>query len=201
MQKNQVISEISKFHNITKEEMFNLENFIDFLLDYNQKLNLIGSSTIKDIWIRHILDSAQLLQFIDDKNIIMADLGSGAGFPGIILSILGIKNIYLIEKSPKKCQFLQKASKISPNQITIIEKNITEIQDLKFDLITSRAFSPLKKLLNISKNITTNKTNYLLLKGKRLEIEIETAKKELKNYQYQIFSSKSSNEGKIIKIS
>jgi 16S rRNA (guanine527-N7)-methyltransferase len=201
MQKNQVISEISKFHNITKEEMFNLENFIDFLLDYNQKLNLIGSSTIKDIWIRHILDSAQLLQFIDDKNIIMADLGSGAGFPGIILSILGIKNTYLIEKSPKKCQFLQKASKISPNQITIIEKNITEIQDLKFDLITSRAFSPLKKLLNISKNITTNKTNYLLLKGKRLEIEIETAKKELKNYQYQIFSSKSSNEGKIIKIS
>ena len=201
MQKNQVISEISKFHNITKEEMFNLENFIDFLLEYNQKLNLIGSSTIKDIWIRHILDSAQLLEFIDNKNVIMADLGSGAGFPGVILSILGVKNIYLIEKSPKKCQFLRESSKISPNKITIIEKNIAEIQDLKFDLITSRALAPLKRLLNISKNITTNKTNYLLLKGKSLEIEIEDAKKELRNYQYRIFNSKSSNEGKIIKIS
>ena len=107
MQKNNVISGISKFHNITKEEIDHLEKFIESLLDYNQRLNLIGASTIEDIWCRHILDSAQLLQFIPDQNIAIADLGTGAGFPGIILSILGIKNITLIEKSPKKCQFLR----------------------------------------------------------------------------------------------
>ena len=66
MQKNDVITEISKFHNITEGEISNLEKFISILLDYNQKLNLIGSSTAKDVWMRHILDSAQLLEFIFD---------------------------------------------------------------------------------------------------------------------------------------
>ena len=200
MQKNNVISGISKFHNITKEEIDNLEKFIESLLDYNQRLNLIGASTIEDIWCRHILDSAQLLQFIPDQNIAIADLGTGAGFPGIILSILGIKNITLIEKSPKKCQFLRKVSEISPNNITILENNISEIKNLKFNLITSRAFAPLDKLINISKNLLTQNGSYLLLKGKSLENEIKKAQTIIKNHKYKIFPSKTSSEGKIIKI-
>jgi 16S rRNA (guanine527-N7)-methyltransferase len=200
MQKKDAINHISKFYNITNQEIFNLEKFIEILLQYNQKMNLIGSSTITDIWSRHILDSAQLLQFIKDKNQRIADLGSGAGFPGVILSILGIKNITLIEKSPKKCQFLEKISEISPNKIHIINQNIIDIKNIKFDIITSRAFAPLNKLLKLSKNLTTDKTKYILLKGKNLELEINESKKELKNHQYQIFNSKTSSEGKIIVI-
>tara|TARA_B110000259_G_scaffold59887_1_gene70812 strand:+ start:2510 stop:3121 length:612 start_codon:yes stop_codon:yes gene_type:complete len=200
MQKNDVITEISKFHNITEGEISNLEKFISILLDYNQKLNLIGSSTAKDVWMRHILDSAQLLEFISDKNLIMADFGTGAGFPGIILSILGIKNIYLVEKSPRKCQFLREASKISANKINILEKNIQDIKNLRFDIIVSRAFAPLDKLLNISNNLLSNNGNYLLLKGKNLEKELENAKKELIKYKYKIFKSRSSEEGNIIRL-
>ncbi|MDA7705455.1 16S rRNA (guanine(527)-N(7))-methyltransferase RsmG [Rickettsiales bacterium] len=200
MQKNEVIEQISQFHKITTQQINNLEKFTDLVINHNQRMNLIGQSTINDIWTRHILDSAQLLQFIDDKNLLTADIGSGAGFPGIILSILGIKNIYLIEKSPKKCQFLNKAKKISPNNITILEENITSINNIKFDLITSRAFAPLDKLLKLSNNLVKSKSKYLLLKGKRLEIEIKDAKKELLNYKYNIFSSKTSSEGRIIEL-
>tara|TARA_Y100000389_G_scaffold67683_1_gene64087 strand:+ start:4871 stop:5488 length:618 start_codon:yes stop_codon:yes gene_type:complete len=201
MQKNDVITEISKFHNITNEEINNLEKFISFLLEYNKKINLIGSSTIDNIWMRHILDSAQLLEFITDKELVIADLGTGAGFPGIILSILGIKNIYLIEKSPRKCQFLREVRKTSPNQINILEKNIDDIKNIKFDVITSRAFAPLDKLLNISQNLLKDQTYYLLLKGKNLEKELDFCKKQLKNYKYQILDSRSSGEGKIIRLS
>lgn len=200
MQKNQIIDKISEFHTITTEQIDNLQSFIDELLIYNQKFNLIGASTIKNIWLRHILDSAQLIEYITDKNSIIADLGSGAGFPGVILSILGVKNIYLIEKSPRKCQFLRKISDISPNKITIIEENIANIKDLKFDIITSRAFAPLDKLLHISQNLLTNKGKYLLLKGKNLKKEVANAQKILKNYRYQILKSKSSDEGNIILI-
>ena len=89
IKKNAALSEIRKFCEVSNSQVTNLEDFVLLLLKENQQFNFIGRSTVDELWNRHILDSAQLLQYIDDKNIKFADFGTGAGFPGLVLSILG----------------------------------------------------------------------------------------------------------------
>jgi 16S rRNA (guanine527-N7)-methyltransferase len=191
------IAEIKKFHPISDSEIAHLESFVKLLLNYNQEYNLIGKSTVEDIWHRHILDSAQLIKFIENKNLIVGDFGSGAGFPAIVLSILGIKEIHLIEKSFRKCQFLELAKKISPNKIIIHQKKVEEIKGINFDIITSRAFAPLDKLLAVTKPFSKPSCYGLFLKGKSFEKEIVLAKKA-GNFYHAAHPSLTSEDGKIL---
>lgn len=177
-----------------------IREYVDLLLKWNEKINLIGKSTIEDIYNRHILDSKQLLKFFTEEELessVFADFGTGAGIPGIILSIYGVKNIYLIEKSFRKSQFLNEAKKISDNKITIINKNIFDIKDIKFDIIVSRALAPLNELLKMVKPFCKKNTKCVFLKGKKILEEIEKAKKEF-NFDYKLFDSETSSEGKVI---
>lgn len=177
-----------------------IREYVDLLLKWNEKINLIGKSTIEDIYNRHILDSKQLLKFFTEKELessVFADFGTGAGIPGIILSIYGVKNIYLIEKSFRKSQFLNEAKKISDNKITVINKNIFDIKDIKFDIIVSRALAPLDELLKMIKPFCKKNTKCVFLKGKKILEEIEKAKKEF-NFDYRLFDSETSSEGKVI---
>lgn len=177
-----------------------IREYVDLLLKWNEKINLIGKSTIEDIYNRHILDSKQLLKFFTEEELessVFADFGTGAGIPGIILSIYGVKNIYLIEKSFRKSQFLNEAKKISDNKITVINKNIFDIKDIKFDIIVSRALAPLNELLKMIKPFCKKNTKCVFLKGKKILEEIEKAKKEF-NFDYKLFDSETSSEGKVI---
>lgn len=177
-----------------------IREYVDLLLKWNEKINLIGKSTIEDIYNRHILDSKQLLKFFTEKELessVFADFGTGAGIPGIILSIYGVKNIYLIEKSFRKSQFLNEAKKISDNKITVINKNIFDIKDIKFDIIVSRALAPLNELLKMVKPFCKKNTKCVFLKGKKILEEIEKAKKEF-NFDYKLFDSETSSKGKVI---
>lgn len=179
-----------------------IREYVDLLLKWNEKINLIGKSTIEDIYNRHILDSKQLLKFFTEEELessVFADFGTGAGIPGIILSIYGVKNIYLIEKSFRKSQFLNEAKKISDNKITVINKNIFDIKDIKFDIIVSRALAPLNELLKMVKPFCKKNTKCVFLKGKKILEEIEKAKKEF-NFNYKLFDSETSSEGKVIVI-
>jgi 16S rRNA (guanine527-N7)-methyltransferase len=200
VKKISAFSEIKKFLNLTKSQEKNLEDFILLLLAENQQFNFIGKSTIEDIWNRHVLDSAQLIKFISDKNVKFADLGTGAGFPGIILSILGLKEIHLVEKSFRKCELLRKAKLFSPNKIFIHQKKLEELTKTEFDCIVSRALAPLDKLLSYSVNFLKKDGYCLFLKGKNLEQELQLAKKEF-SFQYETYPSLTSLESKIIKIS
>ena len=159
---------------ITKKknmENKNIKKYIDLLLYWNaNKINLIGKSTIDDIENRHILDSAQLLDLLTEEeknNSLCADFGTGAGFPGVILSILGVKNMTLIEKSIQKCNFLKEAIKFSPNKINILNENINNIKDVKFDIIFSRALADLNTLLYMVEPFLKNNTKCIFLKGKK----------------------------------
>ena len=197
MKKTEILNEISKFWSINSEIISKLEKFAELLIKENQKYNLIGSSTVEDIWNRHILDCAQLIKFIPDLNLRVGDFGSGSGLPGIILSILGVREIHLIEKSFRKCEFLDKAQKISANKIIIHQKKAEELKPIKFDVITSRAFAPLDRLLKITKNFTGPKTVAIFPKGKNLKIELNLAKQQHK-FTAQIFPSLTSSEGQIL---
>jgi len=195
--KEEIFAQINKFHQIDNNIIEKLEEFVKILLNYNQKYNLIGKSTIDDIWQRHILDSAQLIKFIKDKNLILGDFGSGSGLPAIILSILGVKNVHLIEKSFRKCEFLEIARKTSENNITIHQKKAEEIHGVKFDIITSRAFAPLDKIIKTTQPFLKKDTMAILPKGKNIVNELQLIKKYNK-INYEIQPSLTSKEGNIL---
>lgn len=189
---------------ITKKRIMennNIKKYIELLLYWNNnKINLIGKSTVDDIENRHILDSSQLLDLLTEEeknNSLCADFGTGAGFPGVILSILGVKNMTLIEKSIQKCNFLKEAVKFSPNKINIINENINDIKNVKFDIIFSRALADLSTLLNMIRPFLKSNTRCIFLKGRKIFDEIEEAKK-YHNFEYKLVDSKTSSEGKII---
>lgn len=184
---------------LIEKNKIRLTKYVDFLIEYNNKINLIGKSTINDIWDRHITDSLQLAKNIDNYNIKIADLGSGAGLPGIPLSIIGIKEVHLFEKSVRKCEFLEQAKNFSNNKIIVRNENLNEIKKENFDIIVSRALADLNTLLHFSKNLSTKSTKLLFLKGKKIYNEIEEAKKYW-HFDYKLIDSITSNEGKIIEI-
>jgi 16S rRNA (guanine527-N7)-methyltransferase len=198
-QKSLVLNKIKEFCQLSQEQENSLQNYVDALIKHNNKFNLIGKSTIENIWERHILDCAQIFPLIQHKNKKTADFGSGAGLPGIILSILGIKEINLIEKSFRKAEFLRIAKDFSPNKIYIHQRNIEEIIDLKFSCITSRAFAPLPMLLQHSQKFLEKDGYCLFLKGRNLKNEIVNSK-FLFNFDYELFPSLTSKESHIIKI-
>lgn len=198
--KDEAFAKIAEFCDLNHSKIENIEEFVILLLKENYNFNLIGKSTIPEIWTRHILDSAQILKFIDDKNKKIADLGTGAGFPGIIISILGAKEVHLIEKSVRKCEFLRKAKILSPNPIFIHQAKAEEVLDKKFDILTSRALASLDKLLKYGIDFLKKDGYCLFLKGKNLENEIKEAKEKY-IFDYELFESLTALESAIIKVS
>ena len=160
-------------NNVSRETCVYLENFIELVLKENKVLNLISRENENKNYIRkrHIVDSMQIIDFIDFNQKRITDLGSGSGFPAIILAILTkFKNsrskIYLYEKSYKKCQFLKKTSEILKLNTEIIQKNIHDEKDNNEMIITSRAFKPLPIVLDIVDKNFKNYKNLILFMGK-----------------------------------
>ena len=199
LQKNSVFNQIKNFYPLSKSQEKNFEDFVLALLSENQKFNFIGKSTIDNLWERHILDSAQLFPLIKNKNAKFADLGSGAGFPGMVLSILGVSEIHLIEKSFRKADFLRRAKTFSQNRVFVHQANLEELKDIKFDCIVSRALAPLPKLLEYAKKFLEKDGYCLSLKGKNLSNEINTAQNSFQ-FEYELHPSLTSSESNIIKI-
>jgi 16S rRNA (guanine527-N7)-methyltransferase len=194
---------IKKF-NVSREtiEKFNIYN--DFLLENNKLLNLIGKTTEKHVFSRHFKDSAQIYNLIDNKSEII-DIGSGAGFPGIIIKILMVNdkikgNVVLIDKSRKKCKFLQDLS----NKLSLILKieNI-RLEDYKFTKIStvvSRAFKKTVDTIDILFKNNEKIKNIILIKGKTYQQELDDAKKKY-TFHVEKFRSITSDESYILKIS
>jgi 16S rRNA (guanine527-N7)-methyltransferase len=199
IKKAAAFAEIQKFLELTQFQIKSLEDFVLLLLSENDNFNFIGKSTIENLWQRHVLDSAQLLRFIPNKNIKFADFGTGAGFPGVILSILGVREIHLIEKSFRKSEFLRRAKLFSKNRIFIHQSKLEDLTKLEFDCVVSRALAPLDQLLNYTQNFLKKDGYCLFLKGKNLPAEIDLAKKSFQ-FEYELHASLTSDESNIIKV-
>ncbi len=141
-----------------------------------------------------------MLQYIDNKNGKFADFGTGAGFPGMVLSILGIKEMHLVEKAFRKTEFLRRTKLFSQNRVFVHQSKLEELTNVEFDCIVSRALAPLDKLLGYSKKFLKKDGYCLFLKGKNLEQEIELAKKTFQ-FEYELHRSLTSQDSNIIKIS
>ncbi len=200
IKKDAALAEIKKFSTLSQSQIKALEDFVILLLQENNKFNFIGKSTVDNVWERHILDSAQLLKYIDNKNGKFADFGTGAGFPGMVLSILGIKEMHLVEKAFRKTEFLRRTKLFSQNRVFVHQSKLEELTNVEFDCIVSRALAPLDKLLGYSKKFLKKDGYCLFLKGKNLEQEIELAKKTFQ-FEYELHRSLTSQDSNIIKIS
>ncbi len=198
-QKEKIFEEINNFFMLNSEQKKCLEDYVSKLLQENENFNFIGKSTIDQTWHRHILDCAQLIQFIKNPQKKFADLGSGAGLPGMVLSILGLKEIHLIEKSFRKADFLRKIKNISPNRVFVHQAKLEELENINFDCIMSRALAPLDKLLEYCKKFLKDDGYCLFLKGKNLPLEISQAKQKF-SFEFELFPSLTSKESNIIRI-
>ena len=192
-----------KKFNVSRETIEKLKIYQKFLIEKNKKLNLIGKNTEKSIFSRHFKDSAQIYDLID-KKLDIIDIGSGAGFPGIILKILmeneSLKgNIILIEKSPKKSNFLRDLC-IKLDLKVQIENRRLEIYDfLENSTVVSRAFKSTLDTINILYRNIENIKELVLLKGKTYQQDIDDAKKKY-TFELEKFRSITSNDSSIIKI-
>ena len=169
-----------KDQNVPRETFMEFENFIAMLQKRNEEINIISKETAKNDVIRerHIVDSAQIIDFVDLNSSIITDIGSGGGMPGIIISIM-IKNlkesikVNLYEKSHHKSSFLRKVSRELKLNTEVIQENIFEIQNLESGTIMARAFKPLPIVLElVYKNFNSYK-NLILFMGKNGEKILE----------------------------
>ena len=195
---------LTKLLQVSRETIDSLNVYENLLIDNNRKLNLISKSTENILKTRHILDSAQVIDFINKNSKICADLGTGAGFPGIVLSILFRERKYpirvdLYEKSPKKCQFLLKVVKELDLNVSVLEKNVFEQKNLETDTVVARAFKPIQSVFEIvTKNFKSFK-NLILFLGKNGKQTLLDASK-VWEYEYKERKSITSDDSLILNI-
>jgi 16S rRNA (guanine527-N7)-methyltransferase len=193
---------IKKF-NVSRETIEKLNKYKDFLLSSNKSINLIGKTTENHLFSRHFIDSAQIYDLIEDKSEII-DLGSGAGFPGVILKILMdnnkiFGNITLIDKSPKKCKFLQDLSDKLGLTLKIVNLKVENFKFNEISTLVSRAFKKTVDTLDILSKNNEKIRHIILIKGKTYQQEIEEAKKKY-TFDVEKFRSITSDESYILKI-
>ncbi len=162
---------------VSRETLARLQVYADLLALWNKKINLVGRSTEGEVWQRHMLDSAQLFPLIPSNAKVLIDLGSGAGFPGLVLAIMGIPEVHLVESDQRKCAFLREAARITQAPATIHAKRIDEVKVFPIDVITARALAPVADLLDWSERFLTEKTILIFPKGQNVEVELTDAHK------------------------
>jgi len=186
-----------------KENFFNSGEVIVKLLEYkkllleeNKNMNLIGKSTIEDFDQRHFLDCLQIHKYLPEKKLLTVDLGAGAGLPGVLLSIVGHKKLHLIEKSPKKSVFLDNCKIRLGLDYTVHNQPLSDVSLSNLHYIVARAFAPITKILHYTKQMVTNQTQYVLLKGKTYLEEINLVNNM--KFNWKAYPSITSNESRIV---
>lgn len=161
--------------NVPRETLNRLFAYREILEKWRSHINLVGNS--EDAWERHIIDSAQLFSLIPDKKSSLADFGTGAGFPGMVLAIMGMPYVHLVESDTKKIVFLREVARLTKTDVAIQHLRIEDLGDIKFDIITSRALAPLDKLFAYASPHFHVKSFCLFPKGKNYSIELSEARK------------------------
>ena len=192
--------------NVSRETFNDLNEYVNLVVHKNREINMISKSSEKSINTRHLLDSAQIIDFVDKNDIkLCTDLGSGAGFPGIVLAILmksknPLFKVIFYEKSFHKSNFLRSVSRKLKLNSEINQKNIFEEKNLITDIIVSRAFKPLPIIFEIAVNKFKKFKYIIVFLGKSGKEILKDAKKKW-NFDYLEKKSLTSDESIVIKIS
>lgn len=184
-----------KFIDVPRETFSRLQDYVNLLKKWQERINLISDSTVLDIWKRHIIDSGQLMKYLSVSDGVI-DIGSGAGFPGLVLAILGIKSVTLIESDSRKVAFLKEAARVVGVKISIVCDRVENVALNGFDVITARGFAPIKDILYIVGSLLKTGHKLILLKGKDCLSEIENARQNW-SFDYTNYPSITDKSGVI----
>lgn len=166
--------------NVSDDVLARLQIYVDLLVKWQAKINLVGPDTLPDLWQRHLLDSAQLAPLIGDHKKVV-DFGSGAGFPGLVLAALNpTLDVHLLESDQRKGSFMREVNRAMGCSATVHTARIEAVPSLGADVVTSRALAPLDKLLTFAEMHSLSTGIYLFLKGRRWSEELTNAEKDWK---------------------
>lgn len=157
---------------VPRETMEQLDLFVALLRAENERQNLVSAASLSEVWQRHIGDSLQLLRFVPDREASWVDLGTGAGFPGLIVAALHRGPVTLIEERRLRADFLRAAADAMQIEVEIIQARAQSLPPRPFDVISARAFAPLARLLDFGTGLSTTKSLWLLPKGRNAETEL-----------------------------
>jgi 16S rRNA (guanine527-N7)-methyltransferase len=163
---------------VSRETLTRLEAYVALLIEWNAQHNLVSERSLEDVWRRHVWDSAQLAAFIPEAAASLVDLGSGAGFPGLVLAVLRPDlHVVLTESVAKKSRFLEAAASSLGAKAEIRNARLEDGPREPFDVVTARACAPLDRLLGYAQRFQGRGTVSLLLKGQSVEAELTQARK------------------------
>ncbi len=195
---NFTYNDFKNYIDVPRETFLYLEKYVSLLKKWQLKINLVSNNTIEEAWIRHIVDSVQLIPYIDKDDKIV-DIGSGAGFPGMVLAIMG-RDVTLVESDNRKSVFLQEVARVTDTKnVKIISERIEKLSLENYNVITARGFASVKNILNLLSPSMTGKHKLLLLKGRGAENEIAEARCNW-TFDYKKFRSITGQEGNILAI-
>lgn len=185
---------------VSRETMEDIRRYAQLLEKWQKKINLVSASTLPTLWSRHFYDSFQLKRLFEGKNPKILDIGSGAGFPGLLLSMLDIGEFHMVESNNKKCAFMRQVIREANCNAVVHHERAENLAPFHVDYIISRACASLDKLFNLGRNFIHNETICLFLKGRVAEQEIVEARA---NWQFEVekFTSATEESGVILKLS
>jgi 16S rRNA (guanine527-N7)-methyltransferase len=195
-----ILTEINKVTHVSHETFERLTLYHELLIKWQAKINLVGGDTLADAWRRHFLDSLQLISHLPSLDEPMIDMGTGAGFPGMVLAIMGAPAMHLIESDTKKIVFLNEVSRLCKAPVTIHHSRIEDCENIPARVITSRALASLTELLSYSEPHVSRETICLFPKGKNYAMELEGAKRSW-SFDQDIFPSVTDSHGVIVRLS
>lgn len=188
-------------------QLAQLERYAALLQTWTKRINLVSEQSLEDLWRRHFLDSAQLMAYLppppSGRRRVLVDLGSGAGFPGLVLALLGAGEVHLIEADQRKAAFLREAIRLTAAPAVVHNARIEALKPFQADVVTARALAALPALLAYAARFrgpeTEGPLRLLLLKGKRAEEELTAARKAWK-MTVESFPSRSDSTGVVLSI-
>jgi 16S rRNA (guanine527-N7)-methyltransferase len=160
---------------VSRETLTRLESYAALLVRWSARINLVGAATLDDLWRRHFLDSIQLLAHVPQQARSLTDLGSGAGFPGLVLAISGVAGVELIEADARKCAFLREAARLAAAPVVIRNARIEAVPPHHVDVVTARGCAPLDRLLGLAQPFIGPDTVCLFPKGEQAMQELTAA--------------------------
>ncbi len=184
---------------VSRETLDRLDAYVALLTKWQRRINLVAPASLGDVWRRHLLDSAQLAEYLPAAPARLVDLGSGAGFPGLVLAIVAGQNVELIESDGRKCAFLTAAAAETGAKVTVHEARIEAMPRGPADVITARACAPLTRLLGYAERFRGPDTVCLFQKGARVDEELTEAAKTWM-MDFQRYPSQTDPQGTLLSI-
>lgn len=186
---------------VSRETCDRLALYCDLLQRWQRAVNLVSRTTLADVWRRHVWDSAQLLPLLPPRPGPLLDVGSGAGFPGMVLAILGVETVTLVESDTRKGQFLREVARQTETPVTIHVDRLEKIRDYVTppNFITARAVAPLPLLLDMVKLYIMPNTVCLFHKGRRVDAELAAARQNWR-FAARKISSETEPSGVILRL-